>query len=139
MVANSPSTQPSRNHLSGFTVPLPCFLSLCLAGTLEIQSGSHKGVKQMGRCQTETYYRTEASYLKSVLLWLQGNWTKPDPPRFYPLRAVEQGSRYYSGRRTHAALNRRDEIIDLPAFLLPRNSSEYRQRKLVNQGRENNR
>src|SRR5215831_20379641 len=140
MVANSPSTQPSRNHLSGFTVPLPCFLSLRLAGTLEIPGGSHKGVKQMGRCQTETYYRTEASYLKSVLLWLQGNWTKPDPPRFYPLRAVEQGSRYYSGRRTHAALNRRrDVIVDLPAFLPLRSSSEYRQRKAVNQEWLNNR
>jgi len=36
-----------------------------------------KGIKQMGRCQTETYYRTEASYLKSVLLWLQEYWTGP--------------------------------------------------------------
>ena len=35
-------------------------------------------------------YQTEASYLKSVLLWLQGCWTEPDPPRFYPLRDSEQ-------------------------------------------------
>ena len=40
----------------------------------------------MGWCQTE------AAYLKSVLFWLQGNWTEPDPPRFYPLKEVEQGS-----------------------------------------------
>jgi len=64
MVANSPSTQPSRNHLSGFTVPLPCFLSLCLAGTLEIPSGSHKGVKQMGRCQTDLL--SDGSFLSEI-------------------------------------------------------------------------
>jgi hypothetical protein len=58
-------------------------------------------------------HQTEAAYLKSVLLWLQDNWTEPDPPRFYPLKEVEQGSRYHSVRRTHAALNRRDAIIDL--------------------------
>jgi len=57
-------------------------------------------------------HQTEAAYLKSVLLWLQGNWAEPDPPRFYPLREVEQASRYHSVRRTHAALNRRDVIID---------------------------
>jgi hypothetical protein len=50
-------------------------------------------------------HQTEAAYLKSVLFWLQGNWTEPDPPRFYPLKEVEQGSRYYSVRR-----NRRDVI-----------------------------
>jgi len=81
-------------------------------------------------------HQTEAAYLKSVLLWLQGNWTEPDPPRFYPLNEVEQGSRYYSARRTHAAINRRNEIIDEPAFLPPRSLSEYRQRKTVNQGRQ---
>ena len=53
-------------------------------------------------------YQTEAAYLKSVLLWLRGNWAEPEPPRFYPLNEVERGSRYYSVRRTHAALNRRD-------------------------------
>ena len=36
-------------------------------------------------------HQTEAAYLKSVLLWLQGNWTEPDPPRFYPLKEVPQG------------------------------------------------
>ena len=65
----------------------------------------------MGRHQTETF-----SYLKSVLLWLQEYWTGP-AVRIYPLRAVPQVSRHYSARRTHAALNRRDVIIDLPAFL----------------------
>jgi hypothetical protein len=73
----------------------------------------------MGRRQTETSYQSEAAYLKSVLLWLQGNWTGPDPPRFYSLRAVEQAS----------SPNRRGEIVDLPAFLPPRSSSQYRQRK----------
>ena len=68
----------------------------------------------MGRHQTET------SYLKSVLLWLQEYWTGP-PVRIYPLRAVPQGSRHYS-TVMHAALNRQDVIIDLPAFLPPRNS-----------------
>jgi hypothetical protein len=33
-------------------------------------------------------HQTEAAYLKSVLLWLQGNWTEPDPPRFYSLKEV---------------------------------------------------
>ena len=64
-------------------------------------------------------YQTEAAYLKSVLLWLQGNWTEPDPPCFYPLRAVPQVSPHYSTRRIHTALSRRDGIIDLPAFLPP--------------------
>ncbi len=83
-------------------------------------------------------HQTEAAYLKSVLFWLQGNWTEPDPPRFYPLRAVPQVTRRYSAPRTRAALNRRrDAIIDLPAFLPPRNLSEYRQRKNVTQGRQN--
>jgi hypothetical protein len=71
----------------------------------------------MGRHQTET------SYLKSVLLWLQEYWTAP---RFYPLRTVPQGSRHYPARRTHTALNRRDVIIDLPAFLPPRRSAARR-------------
>ena len=71
-------------------------------------------------------YQTEAAYLKSVLLWLQGNWAEPDPPRFYPFNEVERGSRYYSIRRTHAALNRRDAIGDLPAFLPARNTAAHR-------------
>ena len=83
-------------------------------------------------------YQTETSYLKSVVLWLQEYWTGP-AVRVYPLRAVPQVSRHYSTRRTHAALNRRDAIVDLPAFLPPRNLSEYRQRKTVNQGRQNSR
>jgi hypothetical protein len=65
-------------------------------------------------------HQTEAAYLKSVLFWLQGHWSEPDPPRFYRLGEVEQASRHSSARRTRAALNRRDAIIDLPAFLPPR-------------------
>src|ERR1700756_1095625 len=42
------------------------------------------------------------------------------------LGRVPQASRQYSARRTLASPNRRDEIIDLPAFLPPRNSSQYR-------------
>ena len=61
----------------------------------------------MGPRQTETYYRTEASYPKSVLLWLQEYWTGP-AVRIYPLGAVPQGSPHYK---------QRDVIIDLPAFL----------------------
>ena len=75
-----------------------------------------KGVSEMGRCQTEIYYPTETSYLKSVLLWLQEYWTGP-PVRIYPLRAVPQGSLHY---------NRRDVIIDLPAFLPARNLAAHR-------------
>ena len=70
----------------------------------------------MGRCQTETYYRTETSYLKSVLLWLQEYWTGP-AVRIYPLRTVPQGSLHY---------NRRDVIIDLPAFLPARDLAAHR-------------
>ena len=82
----------------------------------------------MGRCQTET------SYLKSVVLWLQEYWTGP-AGRICPLKSGAARIADYSVRRTHAALNRRDVIVDLPAFLPPRNLSEYRQRKAVNQGR----
>jgi hypothetical protein len=84
----------------------------------------------MGRCQTETYYRTDVSYLKSVLLWLQEYWTG-QAIQVRPLEPVRQESRYNSPRRTYAALNRRGEIIDLPAFLPPRNSSQYRQRRPI--------
>src|SRR5580700_5472472 len=79
----------------------------------------------MGRCQTEIYYPTEVSYLKSVLLWLQEYWTGP-AIQVRPLKPVRQETRYNSPRRTYAALNRRGEIIDLPAFLPPRNSSQRR-------------
>ena len=65
-------------------------------------------------------HQTEAAYLKSVLFWLQGHWSEPDPPRFYPLEEDGQASRHSSARRTRAALNRRDAIIDVPAFLPPR-------------------
>jgi len=71
-------------------------------------------------------HQTEAAYLKSVLLWLQGNWSESDPPRFYPLKAVPQALQHHSVRRPPASPNRRGEIIDLPAFLPPRNSSQYR-------------
>ena len=69
----------------------------------------------MGRYQTEIYYPTEVSYLKSVLLWLQKYWTGP-AVRIYPLRAVPQASPHY---------NRRDVIIDLPAFLPARNVAAH--------------
>ena len=75
-------------------------------------------------------YQTEAAYLKSVLLWLQGNWTEPDPPRLYWLRAVPQVSPHCSTRRIHGALNRRDGIVDLPAFLPPRNHRNSAKEKL---------
>ena len=70
----------------------------------------------MGPRQTETYYRTDTSYLKSVLLWLQEYWMGP-PVRIYPLGAVPQASPHY---------NRRDVIIDLPAFLPARNMAAHR-------------
>ena len=70
----------------------------------------------MGRRQTETYYPTEVSYLKSVLLWLQEYWTGP-AVHIYPLRAVPLASPHY---------NRRDVIIDLPAFLPARNVAAHR-------------
>ena len=70
----------------------------------------------MGRRQTETFYRTETPYLKSVVLWLQEYWTGP-PVRIYPLRAVPQASPHY---------NRRDVIVDLPAFLPARNVAAHR-------------
>ena len=41
-------------------------------------------MKKMGR------YQTEAAYLKSVLLWLQGDRSEPDPPRSYPLGSVDR-------------------------------------------------
>jgi hypothetical protein len=83
----------------------------------------------MGPRQTETKYRTDTSYLKSVLLWLQEYWTGP-PVHIYPLRTVPQGSHHHHGRN-HAAFNRRDVIIDLPAFLPPRKSQ-----KMANRQRE---
>jgi hypothetical protein len=77
---------------------------------------------KMGRRQTEIYYQSEPAYLKSVLLWLQEYWTGP-APRFYPLNQVEQDSQYSSAWGACATSNRRDAIVDLPAFLPPRNSS----------------
>jgi hypothetical protein len=83
----------------------------------------------MGPRQTEIYYPTEASYLTSVLLWLQEYWTGP-AVQVRPLKPVPQVSRYYSPRRTYAAPNRRSEIIDLPAFLPPRSSSVRGKRRM---------
>jgi hypothetical protein len=84
----------------------------------------------MGQRQTETSYQSEAAYLKSVLLWLQEYWMGP-APRFYPYKRGAQGSRHYSDEGARAALNRRIEKIDLPAFLPPRTSSQYHQRKAI--------
>jgi hypothetical protein len=50
------------------------------------------------------------------LLWLQEYWTGP-AVHIYPLRTVPQGSLHY---------NRRDVIIDLPAFLPARNLAAHR-------------
>jgi hypothetical protein len=52
----------------------------------------------MGPRQTEIYYPTEASYLTSVLLWLQEYWTGP-AVQVRPLKPVPQVSRYYLGGR----------------------------------------
>ena len=41
-------------------------------------------------------HQTEAAYLKSVLFWLQGHWSEPDPPRFHPLGELEQASQHSS-------------------------------------------
>jgi hypothetical protein len=76
----------------------------------------------MGRRQTEIYYQSEAAYLKSVLLWLQEYWTGP-APRFYPLNQVEQGGEHSSAQRPQATSNRRDAIVDLPAFLPPQDAA----------------
>ena len=63
----------------------------------------------MGPRQTEAYYPTEVSYLKSVLLWLQEYWTGP-AVHIHPLRTVPQGTLHY---------NRRDVIIDCQRSCLP--------------------
>jgi hypothetical protein len=59
-------------------------------------------------------YQTEAAYVKSVLLWLQGNWTEPDPPRFYPLREVRASVEVPFCSEDSSALSRRDVTIDHP-------------------------
>jgi hypothetical protein len=61
-------------------------LSPLFSGHVSNPKREPQGINKMGR------YQTEAAYLKSVLLWLQGNWTEPDPPRLYSLRAVPQVS-----------------------------------------------
>jgi hypothetical protein len=84
----------------------------------------------MGQRQTETTYQSEAAYLKSVLLWLQEYWTGP-APHFYPYKQAAQRPSHYFDEKARAAFNQRTERIDLPAFLLPRTSSQYRQRKAI--------
>ena len=115
----------TRETIAGFTIPLPCFFPVCLAGTPQIPSGPRKRVKQMGRCQTETYYATEVSYLKSVLLWLQEYWTGP-AVRIYPLRTVPQASLHYSvrGRSLHQPTGRDNRSAHV---LAARNLATYRQ------------
>src|SRR5262249_31104678 len=90
----------------------------------------HKGIKQMGRYQTETYHRTDTFYLKSVLIWLQEYWTGPTI-EVRPLKMAPQASRHHSVRRPLASPNRRGDIIDVPAFLPPRKLSQYRQRQTI--------
>ena len=81
----------------------------------------------MGPRQTEIYYPTEASYLTSVLLWLQEYWTGP-AIQVRPLKPVQQVSAHYSPRRTLASSNRQGEVIDLPAFLPVRKSKNMANR-----------
>ena len=53
----------------------------------------------MGPRQTETYYRTDTSYLKSVLLWFQEYWTGPSGAHLSA----------YSGSATVSALFRKED------------------------------
>ena len=73
----------------------------------------------MGWRQPETSYQSEAAYLKSVLLWLQECWTGR-APRYYPFGQVEQGSKHYSVPRARTSSDKRDALMDIPAFLPPR-------------------
>ena len=62
---------------------------------------------------------SDGSFLSEISSALASEyWTGP-AVRVYPLKLAEQPSQHYSARRTHAALNRRDVVIDLPAFLPP--------------------
>ena len=63
--------------------------------------------------QIDQYYHVLGSIMSiAVLFWLEEYWTGP-PVRIYPLRAAPQASPHY---------NRRDVIVDLPAFLPARTS-----------------
>ena len=73
----------------------------------------------MGRCQTETYYRTETSYLKSVLLWLQEYWTGP------AVRVMRLGR----GRSLRAFRHRRD--VDNRSACVPASPTLIGQRKTL--------
>ena len=81
----------------------------------------------MGRCQTET------SYLKSVVLWLQEYWTGPAVLSVRLERCRKDRGLFCA--QDACCIKSARRVVDLPAFLPPRNVSEYRQRKAVNQGR----
>jgi hypothetical protein len=68
-------------------------------------------------------HQTEAAYLKSVLFWLQGHWSEPDPPRFYWLdmndrslvMAMTQGIGAHltnDEKRAHLTDLKREHLID---------------------------
>jgi hypothetical protein len=99
---------------------LPCFFPLRLGGTLQNPARScQKGLKKMGRRQTEISYQSEAAYLKSVLLWLQECWTEP-APRYYPFGQIDQGLKRHSVSSARTGSDKQDVIMDIPAFLPPR-------------------
>ena len=109
--------------LSGLLVQPPQRTKFFITAKLRFLHGRFE---HLNRLVVDLERHREWVSIQSVLLWLQGNWAEPDPPRFYPLNEVERGSRYYSIRRTHAALNRRDARGDLPAFLPAGNTAAHR-------------
>ena len=123
-ISSVPPPTISNTHEAHRAAPLffAVLFSVCLAGTLQIPSGSHKGDEEWDSVKQRLIVGMEASYLKSVLLWLQEYWIGP-AVRVYPLRAVPQASRHHPRRSSHAGLDKQDMIFDIAVFLSRRKSS----------------
>ena len=123
-------SQRSRNHHRGSPFLCLAYFPTVSAGTLEITSGSRKRSKANGTVSNRDLLFTESvlSEVSSDLASRILDWTNG---AHVSAQAGAKASRHHSVRRTVASPNRRGEMIDLPALLPPRNSSQYRLRKAV--------
>ena len=65
----------TRETMLGFTVPLPCFFPVCLAGTHQIPSGPRKRVKQLDGVKQRLIIQLKCSEVGSAVAPRILDWT----------------------------------------------------------------
>jgi hypothetical protein len=112
---DSPHSQHSRNHCPFSRFLCRAFFPSVYVVGVKSRAGHEKGLSN-GTASNRDFLSDRNILSEISSAWLQEYWTGP-PVRIYPLRAVPQASPHY---------NRRDVIIDLPAFLPARNMAAHR-------------